>query len=590
LLSPLAAGPQKHNAEIHVLKHPIMKKRTHYPVLIIGAGINGCGTFRDLCLQGVDCLLIDKGDVCSGASAAPSRLIHGGIKYLETREYRLVRESAMERNRLLRNAPHFVKPLETVFPSRSWLAGLLPAALGMLGFKTAIKERGTVLIELGLMLYDFYNRKVKALPDHSYFSGSKLRSEYPDLAPDLHAAGAYYEARVTHAERLGLELVLDGIAANPNSVLRTYTQISGQPEGKALTLHDSITGENFDVAADIIINAGGAWIDKVNSSLGISSIHMGGSKGSHLIVNHPKLLQALKGRMMYFGCSDGRFNLIYPFFGNVLVGSTDLAQKDPDTVFCSSEETDYLLSVVSEIFPTIKLTRDDVILTYCGVRPLPRSEGIDIGAVSRDHAIGRDILPDTQIPVLSLIGGKWTTFRAFSEQTCDAVLALLGESRKVSTENLAIGGGRDFAKIDTSVPQKLVERYGSTAREVTAFSSTMTNRPLTSLPSYGTGEIAYICKTENVRRLADLLLRRTAITMEGLLTPAVIAETAKIAAGVLGWDKAWTDSEIAYAQAEIRAFLRLHEQISYSSDCHFHREGQSALGQHQSQRTSANVN
>lgn len=98
-----------------------MKLKPHYPVLIIGAGINGCGTFRDLCLQGVDCLLIDRGDICGGASAAPSRLIHGGIKYLETNEFRLVKESAMERNRLLRNAPHYVKALEVVFPSKSWL-------------------------------------------------------------------------------------------------------------------------------------------------------------------------------------------------------------------------------------------------------------------------------------------------------------------------------------------------------------------------------------------------------------------------------------------------------------------------------------
>ena len=117
------------------------QQKSHYSVLIIGAGINGCGTFRDLCLQGVDCVLIDRVDVCSGASAVPSRLIHGGIKYLETSEFRLVRESAMERNRLLRNAPHYVKALEVVFPVKSWFAGLQDAVLGYLGFKARIKER-----------------------------------------------------------------------------------------------------------------------------------------------------------------------------------------------------------------------------------------------------------------------------------------------------------------------------------------------------------------------------------------------------------------------------------------------------------------
>ena len=524
----------------------------HYQVLIIGAGINGCGTFRDLSLQGVDCLLIDKGDVCGGASAAPSRLIHGGIKYLETREYRLVRESAMERNRLLRNAPHFVKPLETVFPSRSWTAGLLPAALGMLGFKVPFSERGTIVIELGLKLYDFYNRKVKALPDHSHFNSKRLRQEYPELAPGLHAAGVYYEARVTHAERLGLELVLDGLAANPRSSLSTYTRVEGEPVGGTLTLRDEITGEKSDVTADVIVNAGGAWIDKVNGSLGIASAYMGGSKGSHLIVRNKKLLQALKGRMMYFGCKDGRFNLTYPFFGNVLVGSTDIPQKDPDQAFCTAEETDYLLSVVSEVFPDIKLTRDDIVLSYCGVRPLPRAEGTDIGAVSRDHSIGRNVLPGTQVPVLSLIGGKWTTFRAFSEQVCDTVLVQLGKTRKVSTESLPIGGGRGYAQGDGRIDQQLLERYGTTAVAIETLAAKTEDRALASLPSYRMSEISYICKNENVRRLSDLLLRRTAITMEGYLSPELIVESAGIAAGILGWDKARTRTEIELAEAEMK--------------------------------------
>jgi glycerol-3-phosphate dehydrogenase len=369
-----------------------MQLKPHYPVLIIGAGINGCGTFRDLCLQGVDCLLIDRGDICGGASAAPSRLIHGGIKYLETNEFRLVKESAMERNRLLRNAPHYVKALEVVFPSKSWFAGLTPAILGYLGFDTRIKERGALLIEIGLQIYDFYSRKVKALPDHRFFNKSHLALEFPHLPKESVAAGMYYEGRVTHAERLGLEVVQDGLAAHPASALSTYTQVKGRPKGKTLTLENTITGETHEVTADVIINAGGAWIDKVNASLGINSQHMGGSKGSHLIVRHKGLMDALNGRMMYFGTKDGRFNLIYPFFGNALVGSTDHAIKDADEAYCSAEETDYMLAIVSEIFPAIKLTRDDVILTYNGVRPLPRAEGKDIGVVSRDHSIGRDQL------------------------------------------------------------------------------------------------------------------------------------------------------------------------------------------------------
>ena len=536
-------------------------KQSHYSVLIIGAGINGCGTFRDLCLQGIDCLLIDRGDICGGASAAPSRLIHGGIKYLETNEFRLVRESAMERNRLLRNAPHYVKALEVVFPSKFWFAGLLDAVLGYVGFKARIKERGALLVEIGLLIYDFYNRKVRALPDHRFYSKTKLRQEFPEVTRDAVAAGTYYEGRVTHAERLGLELVLDGLAANSASALCTYNQVIGQPKGQQLTLNDLITGETREVTADVIINAGGAWIDKVNEGLGIASHYMGGSKGSHLIVNHQGLVDALRGRMMYFGCKDGRFNLIYPFFGHALIGSTDLAIENADEARCTVEETDYLLGIVSEIFPKIKLKRDDVILTYCGVRPLPRAKGKDIGDVSRDHSIGRNMLPDTNVPVLSLIGGKWTTFRAFSEQTSDAVLELLRKPRKLSTVDLPIGGGRDYPKDDNERATfvgtigadgaGLLERYGTKALAIRSFASMSQDKPLSSLPSYTTGEITYICNHENVRRLSDLLLRRTAITMEGKLSPEVIQETADIAANALGWDKNRVVAEIEHAHADL---------------------------------------
>ena len=538
-----------------------VKEKSHYSVLIIGAGINGCGTFRDLCLQGIDCLLVERTDVCSGASAAPSRLIHGGIKYLETNEFRLVRESAMERNRLLNNAPHYVKALEVVFPVNSWFAGLKDGMLGYFGFKARIKERGALLIEIGLRIYDFYNRKVKALPDHRFFTKGKLRKEFPAVTHDAVAAGLYYEGRVTHAERLGLELVLDGLVAQPQSALRTYTEVEGKPLQGAFTLKDLVTGDTHEVTADVVINASGAWIDKVNGTLGIASSYMGGSRGAHLIVRHEALLKATQGRMMYFGCKDGRFNLLYPFFGNVLVGSTDLSQQDPDLAHCSSEETDYLLSVVSEIFPDIILTRDDVILTYSGVRPLPRANGKDIGDVSRDHSIGRDKLPDTDVPVLSLIGGKWTTFRAFSEQSCDAVLTLLGKPRSVSTMDLAIGGGRNYPRDAASrnaIVSKigprgdaLLDRYGTKALAVQEYAATTQDRPLSSLPGYSSGEIAYICAHENVRHLADLLLRRTAITMEGLLTQDVIQETAKIASDFLGWDKTRTKAEIKHAEAEL---------------------------------------
>lgn len=551
---------------------PALRLQAHYPVVIIGAGINGCGTFRDLALQGVNCLLIDRGDICEGASAAPSRLIHGGIKYLETGEFRLVRESAMERNRLLRNAPHYVKPLETVLPVQSWFGGIIASAMRFLGLKAKLKDRGAIITEIGLQIYDFYNRKVRALPDHRFFGTRRLRSEYPAFARNIIAAGLYYEGHITHAERLGLELVMDGLAAAPGSALRSYACAEPGDKPGQLRIVDQLNGESATITADVIINAGGAWIDKVNAGLGITSSHMGGSKGSHLIVHNPDLQDALDGRMIYFGTADGRVNLVYPFFGNVLVGSTDIAVKDPDEAFCSAEETDYLLGAVGEVFPNIRLTRDQIRLTYCGVRPLPRSEGKDIGAVSRDHAIGHDTLPGTTIPVLSLIGGKWTTFRAFSEQTADAVLSLIGKTRRSSTESLAIGGGKGFPATDgerkawvrdlaelhrlsMSRAETLLTRYGTRAEAVAMHVASAGDKPMASLHGYSAGEIDFLCREEPTRRLADVLFRRTAVAMEGLLTPAVIEEAATIAATALGWSEDHTAREIAHSHSELKRRL-----------------------------------
>ena len=543
--------------------------KPHYPVLVIGAGINGCGLFRDLCLQGVDCLLIDRGDICQGASAAPSRLIHGGIKYLETGEFRLVRESAMERNRLLRNAPHYVKPIETVLPVRSWFGGIAASAMRFVGLDASFADRGALIIELGLRIYDFYNRKIRALPDHTFFGPRRVRSEYPDFDRGIIAAGVYSEGRITHAERLCLELAMDGLAAHPGSDVRTYTAVADQAKPGEIILLDQITGATVAVSADVIVNAGGAWIDKVNAGLGIKSQHMGGSQGSHLIIDNRELVAALKGRMIYFGSADGRVNLVYPFFGNALVGSTDIPVADPDAAGCSDAEVDYLIGTMAEIFPGIAVARDQILLTYCGVRPLPRTAGVAVGSVSRDHAIATDILPGTGVPVFSLIGGKWTTFRAFSEQAADLVLARLGKARARSTEDLAIGGGRDYPagnagedsfvqnlavshQLDRERARTLFARYGTSAAAVASFAATVRDAPLVSLPGYSSGELAYICSRERVRRLADLLLRRTSIAMEGLLGDRVIEEVGRIVAAALGWDAERSAREQEFASAAFR--------------------------------------
>ena len=532
-----------------------MSESENIDVLIIGGGINGCGTFRDLCAQGIDCLLIERDDFCSGASAASSRLMHGGLKYLETGEFGLVRESLVERNRLLVNAGHYVTALPTIVPLRSRLAGILPSAKRFFRLKTKMTDRGSIITRAGLLLYDFYGRRHRTLPTHRMLDRKALDTRVRGLDRGIIAAGLYFEGQLSHAERLGLELILDGERLNPRSKALNHARIV-ESRGDAVTIRE---GDGLrTVRPRIIVNAGGAWIDAVNRDLGQASQMMGGSKGSHIVVDHPELAQALGGHMIYFGSADGRVNLCYPFQDRVLIGATDIPVSDPDGARCDADEVAYMLRSVAEIFPDITVTEAHVRYRFCGVRPLPRANG-EIGLVTRDHSIA-EITFGGAIPVLCLIGGKWTTFRAFSAQVADRVLMHLGRSRRTDTTGMAIGGGRNFPqdpaerrrwvagvaaatglaadRVDT-----LLSRYGTTAESIAKECAGETL--LETLPDHSVEEFEALCRTERVGTLADLLLRRTLIAMSGRLTPEAVEECSRIAARALGWSEGRRRAEAA---------------------------------------------
>ena len=523
-----------------------MSDTVDYDVVIIGGGINGCGTFRDLALQGLRVLLLEKGDYCQGASAASSRLMHGGLKYLETGEFRLVRESLIERNMLLATAPHYVQPLECVVPVTSTWGGIVGSAARFLGLKMRLKDRGLVITGLGLRVYDIFGRALQAMPGHRMVRRSGLDAILPDLAPAITGAGIYYEAHITHAERLGLDLVLDACDANPAARAVNHVELVGVDQD---VLHwRKANGTVRHTRAKVIVNAGGAWIDQVNTQLGLPTQLMGGSRGSHLVLEHPALLRALNGRMVYFGTPDGRVNLAYPFAGKVLVGATDIAHVDPDTARCSADEEAYLCAAMAEVFPTIPVLPKHIVHRFCGVRPLPRAVG-DVGSVTRDHSVVTLALPGTNVPIHCLIGGKWTTFRAFSELAADQVLADLGRPRLQSTKGLAIGGGRDFPRDATAhramavdlahqggiTPARaamLLARYGTRTRTYIAALDGKSEVMLTTLPDFAREEIDHIARTEHVGCVEDILARRTLITLTGRNSPKVIEEVAKLIAAV----------------------------------------------------------
>ncbi|MFK7805857.1 MAG: glycerol-3-phosphate dehydrogenase/oxidase, partial [Anaerolineae bacterium] len=391
-------------------------------VLIIGGGINGLGVFRDLALQGVDALVVDRADFCSGTSAASSRMVHGGIRYLENGEFRLVKEAVQERNRLIKNAPHYVKPLPTTIPIFSRLSGILNAPMKFVGMLTKPAERGAFIIKMGLMLYDSYTGGSGTVPKHEFWGNKESLNYFPELNPDIMHTATYYDGSMRDAERIAIEVMLDGEKVNPEAHALNYVSAAAA-EGNSVTLMDHETGDSFTVEPKVVINAAGPWIDFVNKALGKSSDFIGGTKGSHIVVDNPRLLEATKGREIFFENEDGRIVLIYPLAGRVIVGTTDVYIEDPDDAICTEDEIDYFIEFTKIVFPKIEIEREQIVYTFSGVRPLPTANAKNPGQISRDHH-NEVVEPGESFdfPLFNLVGGKWTSFRAFSEQVTDATL------------------------------------------------------------------------------------------------------------------------------------------------------------------------
>ena len=465
-----------------------LKENPRTTVLIIGAGINGIGSFRDLALQGVDCLIVDKGDFCSGASMASSHMLHGGIRYLENGEFKLVKEALHERNNLLRNAPHLTHPLPTTIPIFKWLSGILNSPLKFIGLLDKPAERGAVIIKLGLIMYDAYVRGDSPMPGHRFDSRTKTLEKWPALNPNLLFTATYYDGGMESPERLALEILMDGEKEGDHARAVNYLSAAGA-EGDQVLLKDELTGEIVPVQPQIVVNAGGPWIDFINQDISHRSNYIGGTKGSHLIVKHPELSKAIGGHEIFFEYLDGRIVLIFPYItDHVMIGSTDLRIDDPDQAVCTDEEINYILDMVPQIFPHLNVTRDQIVFQFSGVRPLPVAKG-STGQISRDHSI--ELIDENKLnpwPILNLVGGKWTSYRAFSEQVTDQILDRLELPRKSSTANLKIGGGASYPKTDisrdtwiqalaesnkitTERANTLFERYGTRATEVASYIS-----------------------------------------------------------------------------------------------------------------------
>ncbi|MGO1265612.1 glycerol-3-phosphate dehydrogenase/oxidase [Microbacterium gubbeenense] len=532
-------------------------------VVIIGGGINGIAAFRDLALQGVEVVLVERGDFASGASAASSHMVHGGIRYLENGEFRLVRESVRERNDLLKTAPHFVKPLKTTVPIYSFWSGLLQAPMKFVfGRKGKPAERGAALIKVGLTMYDLFVGPTRRTPWHRFRGRAASLRELPRLNPDIKFTATYFDASMHDPERLALDVLTDGIKSNRSAHALNYVEATGFT-GDGVTVRDLVSGEEFALAADVVVNATGPWADLTNAALGTPTRFMGGTKGSHIVLDNPELVAATGGREIFFEHSDGRIVLIYPLKGRAMVGTTDIEADPSEPARCTEQEVDYFLDLINDVFPDVAVSRDEIVYRFSGIRPLPASDESNNAQISRDYRVVVD--SSRGIPLVTLVGGKWTTFRSLGETLSNVVLDLVGAPRAISTRGRPIGGGRDFPTtrrargvwLRSRVPGSgtrgsvLLDRYGTRAAHVWRVLEDHDDVPILG-DRLSTWELAWMVDHEHIVHLSDVVMRRTDLAFTGSVSRELLDDIARTLAKFLDWDDERTNDEIAATIHELR--------------------------------------
>jgi len=476
--------------------HISLMVASEFDVIIVGAGVNGAGIARDAAMRGLKVLLLDKRDIASGSSSASTRLIHGGLRYLEHFEFGLVRESLRERETLLRIAPHLVKPLPITIPI----------------FKHS--KRGPLTIRAGMIAYDLLSR-VKSLPRHRMFSRAETLRQLPGLnAEGLLGSAQYFDAQVEFAERLVVENALG--ARDLGAEVVTYAPVT-----KILTEGDRVSGVEFvsdattrSARASFVINAAGPWVDQLLARVPVESSRLiGGTKGSHIVVG--PFPGASKSAIYLEAQSDGRPFFIIPWNGNYLIGTTDVRYEDDlEEVRSEMWEVDYLLAETNRVFPEAGLTRERILFTYSGVRPLPWTRNEDERDITRRHFIREH--PQLQ-NLLSIVGGKLTTYRSLAEECVDLL----------------------FRKLGRQSPPCM------TASEVLKATSV---RGLDE-------EVVFSFEHELAKTLADCFLRRTMRGFSSDLGIGEIEQAAEIGVRLLGWTDERAKWEIANYKSEIQKLM-----------------------------------
>ena len=518
---------------------PLTSRR--HDVAIIGGGINGAGLARDLALRGIRVLLVEQGDFGCGTSSASTKLIHGGLRYLERIDLHLVFEACRERLVLQRIAPHLVRPLPFFIPVY------------------ARDPRPLWMVRAGLSLYDLL-ALFRNTHSHRMLSAEEGLAAEPALREEgLRGVARYWDCRMDDA-RLCLENVI--AAREAGALVFNYLRVDGllRSAGKVCGLHlvDGESGRSLEVEAQLVVNAAGPWLDRICALEGEASAKLRPTRGTHIVV--PRLNHGNEALYLTAG-QDQRMFFVIPWGeGLSLIGTTDIDEPgDPGAVQPTEEDINYLLAEAGRHLRGHPPQRDEVVSAFAGLRPLVAEEEVRRASrVSREHRIFTS--PGGMI---SIGGGKYTTYRAVAEEVAGRVCDQLGRSRgRCLTAKIPLPGGTtgEFgAFLRRSLPDlvgrsglsaaavtRLLDRYGS--RAVRLIELLRCEPELAAPLAPGTAllgvEVAYACDAELARTPEDVLRRRTPVALgrgRGLTVVAGVAELLAARLGGAGRKQAWID-------------------------------------------------
>jgi glycerol-3-phosphate dehydrogenase len=522
----------------------MLASESRFELIVIGGGINGAAIAREAALSGVEVLLLEREDFCAGTSAASTRLIHGGLRYLEHGELSLVRESLAERERLLATAPHLVEPLEIFLPL------------------THASRRGRLTIRLGMWLYDLLSFD-KSLPSHRMLSRDEMLEALPGLdAGELLGGAAYFDAQVPYPERLVLENVLDAEAAGATLASHTAVTELIVDAGRVAGIAWEGDGGSGKAYAGVVVNATGPWLDRVLGRHSTTRL-VGGTKGSHLVA---RPFTGAPPRAVYAeAASDGRPFFVIPWNGLYLIGTTDERYDgDPSKAAISEAEYRYLLTEARRLFPGAADLEQCICYTSAGIRPLPPTEGVSEGAITRRHLINRHREVDG---LYSIVGGKLTTHGALARECLKRLRRRLGGEPKGRSADRPLPGALAPADRDALLEElggafgaatatRLWHTYGRASLELLrdARENDEFGQRLGPDMDLVVGELVHAIEREHARTLVDVMQRRTMFGLRSDFGKLSAPLAADWLVRLRLWDKARAAEEVA----AYRRFARRH--------------------------------